>query len=256
MTPLGAPPRAHGVGRFSRLGRLGRIRRIRRGRLVLCGVVGAALIAGGVTEAVARERATELVADQVETRFDTRPDVDFGAVPVTLQLALGSFSHVEVSGHDATFRWLTGMDLHAELNEVSRTGSGASVDASTVRAEMSEEALAESIAAVTEGAVGQNATVTTDPDSSELVVHAGSADRLQIAFRPVLADEVIRLELAGVSLGDREISGARADELTEGATPPEIDLSGLPLDLEARRLTVTEEGVRLDFVGGHTTVGS
>lgn len=256
MTPLRAPRRAHGVSPLRRSSRSSRSSRIRRTRLVLCGVVGGLLIAGGVTEAVARERATELVADRVETQFDTRPDVDFGAVPVTLQLLRGSFAHVEVSGQDATFRWLTGMDLHAELNEVSRTGNGASVGDSTVRAEMSEEAFAESIVAVTDGAVGQNATVTTDPSSSELVVHAGSADRLRIAFRPVLADEVITLELAGVSLGGREISGARADELTEGTTPPEVDLSGLPLDLEARRLTVTEEGVRLDLVGGHATVGS
>jgi hypothetical protein len=95
--------------------------------------------------------------------------------------------------------------------------------------------------------------VTADPGASEIVVHAGPAGRLTAAFRPSLDGDGIRLERTGVKFGEREIPDGLADQLLQG-TPEKLDLSGLPLDLKPEKLTVTDDGLRLDLVGDHTTV--
>ncbi|MCZ9342275.1 DUF2993 domain-containing protein, partial [Streptomyces sp. TRM76130] len=94
----------------------------RRGRLVALGLIGAVLVAGGVAEAVARHSAADRIAARMERRLHTSVGVGFGPTPVMLQLARGSFSQVEVSGQDATFRRFTGVDLEARLDDVVRTG--------------------------------------------------------------------------------------------------------------------------------------
>ncbi|MFC9911145.1 DUF2993 domain-containing protein [Streptomyces sp. NPDC059862] len=235
-----------------RRGRVFRGRVSRRARLITLGVVGAVLAAGGVAEAVARHQAADRLADRMERRLHTGLDVGFGPTPVMLQLARGSFSHVEVSGEGATFRRFSGVDLHAELADVVRTGDGLSVADTRVSAELTDAALADAVATMTGGALGA-AAVTTDPDSGELVVQAGPAGRISIGFRPVLEKEGIRFERTTVRIGERIVPDALAGQLL-GDTPQELDLSGLPLDLEPERLAVTADGLRLELTGGSTTV--
>ncbi|MGW2384484.1 LmeA family phospholipid-binding protein [Streptomyces sp. NPDC001658] len=224
----------------------------RRTRLITLGVVGAVLAGGGMVEAVARHQAADRLADRMEERLHTGLDVGLGPTPVMLQLARGTFPRVEVSGEGATFRRFTGVDLHAELADVVRTGDGLSVADTRVSAELTDAALAGAVATMTEGAMG-GAAVTTAPESGELVVHAGPAGRIAVGFRPVLEREGIRFERTTVRVGERVVPDALADQLL-GDTPQQIDLSGLPLDLEPERLAVTAEGLRLELAGDSSTV--
>ncbi|KPI03169.1 Protein of unknown function DUF2993 [Actinobacteria bacterium OK074] len=228
----------------------GRGRGGRRGaRFLALGVVAAVLLTGVVTEAVVRHRTAARLADRMETRLHTGVDVGLGPTPVLLQLARGSFPRVQVSGSDATFRKFTGVDLHARLDDVTRSADGLSVRDSRVRAEMPDDALAGTVAAATGGAP----TVTADPDASQLIVHAGPLGQISIAYRPTLRDDGIHLERTSVHVGERTVPDALADRLLQG-TPQEFDLSGLPLDLKPERLTVTADGLRLDLTGGPATV--
>ncbi|MFD7435430.1 DUF2993 domain-containing protein [Streptomyces sp. NPDC059861] len=224
----------------------------RRARLVALGVAAAVLAAAGVAEAVARDRAADRLADRMERRLHTTLDVDFGPTPVMVQLARGAFPRVEVSGEGATFRRFTGVDLHAELDDVVRTGGGLSVADSRVSAELTDAALADAVATMTGGALG-TAAVTPDPGAGELVVHAGPAGRISVGFRPVLRERGIRIERTAVKVGDRTIPDALAAQFLGGA-PRELDLSGLPLGLKPERLAVTSTGLRLELTGGSTTV--
>ncbi|MEU9730301.1 DUF2993 domain-containing protein [Streptomyces sp. NPDC048002] len=237
-----------------RRGRAPRGRNPRRTRLVTLGVVGAVLVTGIGVEAVARHRAADRFADRMEERLHTALDVDFGPTPVVLQLARGSFPQVEVSGEDASFRRFSGLDLHAELADVVRTDDGLSVADTHVSAELAEAALADAVTTVTGGGVNI-AGVSTDQETGELVVHAGPAGRISIGFRPVLDPEGqgVRFERTGVRLGERAVPDVLADQFL-GDTPQEVDLSGLPLDLEPEAVAVTAEGLRLELAGGSTTV--
>ncbi|MBC2901522.1 DUF2993 domain-containing protein [Streptomyces cupreus] len=235
-----------------RRGRVLRGRLSRRARLITLGVVGAVLVTGGAVEAVARHRAADRLADRMEERLHTGLDVGFGPTPVMLQLARGSFPRVEVSGEGATFRRFSGVDLHAELADVVRTGDGLSVAGTQVSAELTGTDLAGAVATMTEGALNISA-VTTDQETGELVVHAGPAGRISVGFRPVLEQEGIRFERTAVRIGERVVPEALAGQLL-GDAPQEVDLSGLPLDLEPERLDVTADGLRMELAGGSTTV--
>ncbi|MFI9765963.1 DUF2993 domain-containing protein [Streptomyces sp. NPDC052415] len=224
----------------------------RRARLIALGVVGAVLVTGVAVEAVARRQAADRLADRMEERLHTGLDVGFGPTPVMLQLARGSFPRVEVSGEGATFRRFSGVDLHAELADVVRTGDALSVADTQVSAEVTDTALAGAVATMTEGALNV-AAVTTDQETGELVVHAGPAGRISVGFRPVLEQQGIRFERTAVRVGERVLPEALAGQLL-GDAPPEVDLSGLPLDLEPERLDVTADGLRLELAGGRTTV--
>ncbi|MFI9610660.1 DUF2993 domain-containing protein [Streptomyces sp. NPDC052023] len=235
-----------------RRGRAARAGVSRRARLVALSAAGAVLAAGGVAEAVARDRAADRLADRMERRLHTTLDVGFGPTPVMVQLARGSFSRVEVSGQGATFRRFTGVDLHAELDDVVRTGDGLSVADTRVSAELAGAALADAVASMTGGALGA-AAVTPDPGTGELVVHAGPAGRIAVGFRPELHERGIRFERTAVKVGERTVPDALAAQLL-GETPQELDLTGLPLGLEPERLAVTASGLRLELTGGSTTV--
>ncbi|MBD0837483.1 MULTISPECIES: DUF2993 domain-containing protein [unclassified Streptomyces] len=235
-----------------RRGRALRGRVSRRARLITLGVVGGLLVVAGAAEAVARHQAAGRFADRMEERLHTGLDVGFGPTPVMLQLARGSFPRVEVSGEGATFRRFSGVDLHAELADVVRTGDGLSVADSRVSAELTDAALAGAVATMTDGAIGV-AGVSTDQENGELTVHAGPAGRIAVGFRPVLQKEGIRFERTTVRVGERTVPDALAGQLL-GDTPQEVDLSGLPLDLEPERLAVTADGLRLELAGGSTTV--
>lgn len=224
----------------------------RRARLVALATVGAVLAVGGIAEAVARHYTADRFADRMEKRLHTGLDVGFGPTPVTYQLARGSFPRVEVEGEGATFRRFSGVDLHAELADVVRTGEGLSVRDSRVSAELADAALAEAVSTMTGGALGQ-AAVTTDPAARELVVHAGPAGRIAVGFRPELEKDGIRFERTGVRIGDRVVPDSLASQLL-GDTPQELDLSGLPLGLEPERVAVTPDGLRLELTGGPATV--
>ncbi|MEV3860175.1 DUF2993 domain-containing protein [Streptomyces sp. NPDC050095] len=230
----------------------GRTRRVRReGRFVVRVVICVVLLAAGVAEFVVRHQVAGRIAGRMEQRLGTGVDVGLGWTPVMFQMARGSFGQVEVEGHDATFRRFAGVDLDAELDSVVRTGKGLKVGSSQVRAEMSDEALAGTVAGAAGGAGA--ATVTADPGSSQLVVHAGPAGRLTVAFRPSLDHDAIRLERTAVRFGERELPEGLAGQLLQGA-PEKVDLSGLPLGLKPQKLTVTDDGLRLDLTGGNATV--
>ncbi len=183
-----------------------------------------------------------------------------------VQLARGSFPHVEVAGSDATFRDFTGVSFDADLADVVREDGALRVGSSRVRAELSAEAIAASVAnrgagdgdaadgGPLDGGEGRpGLVVTTDPASGQLVAHAGPGQLVTLAMRPRLDGEALALDRTGVSVGYRPVPDRVADRWLAGL-PQSLDLSELPLELRPDTLTVTDDGLRTDLKGERATV--
>ena len=228
-------------------------RRRRPRALLALGVTVVVLVTGAATEAVLRHRLTARVSDRVEESLGTEPDVSLGATPALWQLTQGSFSHVEVSGSDASYGELSGLAFDADLNGVRQEAGGLAVDGSRVRTVMSKQALADSVVRMTGGsASGQPPAVTTDPGSSELVLHTGPGQLVSVAMCPESDGDEIRLERDRVLVAGQSVPDETADRLL-GDTPVGVDLSGLPLGLKPSGLSVTDQGLRVDLEGGPAT---
>ncbi|QKW49606.1 DUF2993 domain-containing protein [Streptomyces buecherae] len=244
--------------------------RLRGKRIIVLGVLGAVLALVGIAEAVLRYSTADRMADRMSRRLDTDLTVSLGGTPVLVQLARGSFPHVEVEGSDATFRNFTGVSFDADLADVVREDGALRVGSSRVRAELSAEAIAASVAsggagdgdAANGGLLGGGSgggggrtglVVTTDPASGQLVAHAGPGQLVTVAMRPRIDGEALTLDRTGVSVGDRPVPDRVADRWLAGL-PRSLDLSELPLELRPDTLTVTDDGLRMDLKGERATV--
>ncbi|GAA4691391.1 LmeA family phospholipid-binding protein [Streptomyces youssoufiensis] len=246
--------------------------RLRGKRIIVLGVLGAVLALAGIAEAVLRYSTADRMADRMSRRLDADLTVSLGGTPVLVQLARGSFPHVEVEGSDATFRNFTGVSFDADLADVVREDGALRVGSSQVRAELSAEAIAASVAsrgagdgdgdAPNGGLLGGGSggdggrpglVVTTDPASGQLVAHAGPGQLVTVAMRPRIDGEALALDRTGVSVGDRPVPDRVADRWLADL-PRSLDLSELPLELRPDTLTVTDDGLRMDLKGERATV--
>ncbi|MBC3991988.1 DUF2993 domain-containing protein [Streptomyces sp. AC563] len=248
--------------------------RLRGKRIIVLGVLGAVLALAGIAEAVLRYSTADRMADRMSRRLDADLTVSLGGTPVLVQLARGSFPHVEVEGSDTTFRNFTGVSFDADLADVVREDGALRVGSSRVRAELSAEAIAASVASrgagdgdgdgdgANGGLLGGGSgggggrsglVVTTDPASGHLVAHAGPGQLVTVAMRPRIDGEALALDRTGVSVGDRPVPDRVADRWLADL-PRSLDLSELPLELRPDTLTVTDDGLRMDLKGERATV--
>ncbi|MEV6103955.1 DUF2993 domain-containing protein [Streptomyces sp. NPDC051940] len=212
---------------------------LRRRPLLLLGALGLAVCLALVAEVAARSVVAGRMADGAERRLKVRPEIRFGTSPVLLHLAEGGFPEVGVSGHDATFGDFSGISFDARLSDVERRDDGVSVRRSSVRADVGADALGADAGAVVEA----------DPGAGVLVAHAGPGGLVRIPLTPALDGTRIELRPGEPTFDGTALPPLLADRVTEQAART-IPLTGLPLDLRPRSLSVTEDGLRLQLTGG------
>ncbi|MFE6817205.1 DUF2993 domain-containing protein [Streptomyces sp. NPDC057675] len=198
-------------------------------------------------ETATRGYATWKIASVAERRIHADAEVSLGSTPAVLQLGSGKFSDVKVEARQADFGKNVKVDFVAHLMNLSRNSSGASVESSKVRAEVTEEAMSASRSA--EG--GGN--VEADPETGTLVAHVGPGGGIDIPLTPSLAGDKVTLTAGDPTFSGNPVPSGLADMIKSKAELT-VDMSDLPLGLKVDALAVTSTGLQLDLSGGPATL--
>ncbi|MDT0166950.1 DUF2993 domain-containing protein [Actinotalea sp. AC32] len=206
--------------------------------LVLGVLVGGAVVADGV----ARDRTEERLASELRRQIpglDTEPDVAIGGVPFLTQLVGGELDTVRVTAPSAV---LEGLPLH----DVDVHLTGVSTDEPTTAREATMSALArtEDLSEVLD--LGSDLRVEGEHLVASFEVLTATVD---VVLAPTaagreIAVDVVELRALGGSVDPDDVPGLgdRFDALT-------VPVDQLPEGLELTRLTVVEEGVRIEAGG-------
>ncbi|WP_328322999.1 LmeA family phospholipid-binding protein [Streptomyces sp. NBC_00455] len=208
-----------------------------RRRTVAAGAVAPALAALAATaDSLVRGRIATVAGE----RPGTAPDVGVGATPALWQLARGAFTDVELTADGVSVRHLTGLGIDAHLRQLRRSGKDCTVGSSSVTVDIGTASLA--------GADESrpNSVVAPDPAHGRLVVHIGPAGAVAVPVTPVLAGRTIHVTAGRATFAGSPLPDALAERITRTA-----GLTDLPLELQPRRLTVTDNSLRLALSGGH-----
>lgn len=163
-----------------------------------------------------------------------------GATPALWQLARGAFTDVELTADGVSVRHLTGLGIDAHLRQLRRSGRDCTVGSSSVTVDIGTASLAGADAS------RPNSVVAPDPAHGRLVVHIGPAGAVAVPVTPVLAGRTIHVTAGRATFAGSPLPDALAERITRTA-----GLTDLPLELQPRRLTVTDNSLRLALSGGH-----
>ncbi|MBY8842193.1 DUF2993 domain-containing protein [Streptomyces sp. SP2-10] len=230
------------------------LRARRRTTAVLAAALALATLVG-TAEAVVRDRIADRIAAMAAKRLGTTPDVGLGTTPALWQLARGTLPDVELTADGVAARRMTGLTVDARLRQVRRNGHGGTVGSSTVTVDADAASLAGIGADRPDGEVADrpDGVVVPDPAHGRFVVHLGGSGALTVPVTPSLHGRTIRVTPGRPAFAGTPLPDALAEKVTARAART-VSLTGLPLRLEPRRLTVTGTGLRLTLSGGPATV--
>ncbi|MBL1106823.1 DUF2993 domain-containing protein [Streptomyces sp. 5-8] len=254
------------------------LRARRRTTAVLAAALALATLVG-TAEAVVRDRIADRIAAMAAKRLGTTPDVGLGTTPALWQLARGTLPDVELTADGVAARRMTGLTVDARLRQVRRNGHGGTVGSSTVTVDADAASLAGIGADRPDGEVADrpdgvvadrpdgvvadrpdgvvadrpDGVVVPDPAHGRFVVHLGRSGALTVPVTPSLHGRTIRVTPGRPAFAGTPLPDALAEKVTARAART-VSLTGLPLRLEPRRLTVTGTGLRLTLSGGPATV--
>ncbi|MFF8513318.1 DUF2993 domain-containing protein [Streptomyces sp. NPDC015492] len=210
---------------------------------VVLGITGALAFLLVLGESAVRGYFSWKIASAAEGRIHVDPEVSLGSTPAILQMAGRKFSDVRLEAEQADIGGKVKVDFVAHLSNLAKNSSGASVESSRVRAEVTEEALAASRSAEGDG------SVEADPETGTLVAHVGPGGQIEVPLTPSLDGDKILLTAGDPTFSGNPVPSGLADMIKEKAEQT-VDMSDLPLGLKVDELTVTSGGLRLDLSGG------
>ncbi|MFH8339370.1 DUF2993 domain-containing protein [Streptomyces sp. AM6-12] len=214
-------------------------------RRVTLAVVAALAPTGtvGVAELVCRGKIGERFAKEAGKRLGRTPSVDLGATPALWQLARGSFPDVELTADGVTTRRISGLGIAAHLRKVRQGSRTVTVRSSTVDVDVPAVSLAGGTLQSLGGVVALSAK------SGQLIVRLGRVGAFTVPIAPALHGDTIRTAPGRPTFNGALPPGALAHKVTDMAERA-VELTGLPLALEPRRLAVTDDGLCLTPHGG------
>ncbi|MGW2649951.1 LmeA family phospholipid-binding protein [Streptomyces sp. NPDC001393] len=214
-------------------------------RRVTLAVVTTVALTGtvGMAGLFSRDKIGERFATGAGKRLGRTPSVDLGATPAQWQLARGSFPDVGLTADDVTVRRMSKLGIDAHLHQVRRSSHTVTVRSTTVDVDVPA-------ASLVDGALqGLGGVVAPGPETGQLIVRIGPAGALTVPVTPTLHGDTIRAVPGRPTFDGAPLPGALAHKVTDRAERS-VELTGLPLALEPRRLAVTDDGLRLTLRGG------
>jgi LmeA-like phospholipid-binding len=216
---------------------------------IVAAIVVTALAAGELT---ARQTLEDRIATALQATVGGSVSVGIGATPALVDLAKGSISNVSVTVDGLHACKLGDVTLTASFQHVTRSGAQVRIASSQARMLLPPSAIT--------AALGQanprlsQATVQPDPATGTLAIALGPGGVLTADERPVLDGDAVRFAPEGVLLNDAPAPASLARSLTAKAAFT-IPLPYLPMNLTARSVQVTRDGLVLIATGGHATFG-
>lgn len=227
----------------------GLLRRFRTRRRASVAVVTICVLAGtvGAAEWVIRDRVHDRFAAAAQKRLGKAPEVDLGGTPVLWQVAQGTFPDVGLTADGVSAQRMTDLHIDARLRQVRRGADAVTVRSSTVRVGIDAESLAG------DGLKRMNGVVVPDPDTGRLLVHLGRAGAITVPLTPTLRGEAIDVTAHQPTLHGEPLPEPLSRRIADQARRT-VQLTDLPLELKAQRLTVTDDGLSLVLHGGPATL--
>ena len=217
--------------------------------LLAIGLVGCVVLAGAADIA-----AGHIIRDRISAAAGKRLtgpiSVGIGATPALADAVAGHISAVTIHAPSTTVCSLRGVDAQATLTDVHRSHGQMAVGGATADMLVT----AQTLVGLLPGGYG-TATVTADPSAGILRIGIGPGGLLQIQETAQLHGDTIQLTPAGVSLRGQPAPASLQDAITSHLTIRRT-LSGLPLDLTPRSLTITTAGLQVDLAAGPGTLAS
>ena len=184
----------------------------------------------------------------------SHPNVSIGSTPVLVDLASGQISKVSVDSSSATICQLSGVDVSATLHDVgisSDDGQGRSVGHTHATLILGSTAL-QSAVATKNSKLAAALTISTDPANDLVHVKIGPGGLVDVAERPSLDGQTMKISLESVTVAGRPVPTSLATQLTGGSSPNERSFTELPMGLKATGVAVTDAGIAVTFDGGAT----
>lgn len=226
----------------------------KRNRLVIVLVVVAVLIAAvAAAEVYVRRQAENCLASEFESQLGSKVDVGLSWKPVLLQMVDKKIPSVTLSSDDTSFGPAVGMQVQAQVNDVSleqTPDSNGTIGSSTAEVQWSTEGILATMQQQPFGSLIGN--VTASPDAGTLTFSVGTGGLIDLEVRPhVTAGNTITVETT-----DARILGfGLPTELVDGVVQSLTEiLQDYPLNMAPTALTVTSEGIEVSLAGGPYTI--
>jgi hypothetical protein len=236
--------------------------RRRRVLLTAAGSVAVLSLGFGTGEAVARHLVHNRIADALDGRLGTGPDVSLGLRPALLAVLDSTLPSVTVSGH-AEAAGFPGVPVTVRLTDVTtdRDRRTTTVSGSHVTAEVTTAAIAQKLTPAGGQGVSMVSAVTTDPAAGtvNLAVQGGLA---AIQVRPTVTDGKLTMPVTGGQLLGSQAPPAMlnrvqtaVDDLPLSNGPERRSGATAALGLQLKEVTVVGDGLRIDLAGPHAELG-
>jgi hypothetical protein len=225
-------------------------RRRPRRRLYLLPAIGlaACVVLAGAANIAAGHVIRDRISAAAGKRLTGPISVGIGATPALADAVTGHISAVTIHAPSTTVCNLRGVDAEATLTDVHRS-----------RGRMAVRGVSADMLVTTYTLTGLlprdygTATVTADASAGILRIGIGPGGLLQIQETVQLHGDTIQLSPAGMSLHGQPVPARLQDTLTSHLTIHRT-LSGLPLNLTPRSLTITTTGLQVALAAGPGTL--
>jgi hypothetical protein len=220
----------------------------RRLRFLLAVGLAACLALAGVAEIVAEHVISHRISAAAGKRLTGPISVSIGATPALADAISGHISEVTIHAPSTTMCNLRNVTAEATLTDVHRSHGRIAVQG--VSAEMT--LTAQTFAGLFRGTNGA-VTVTADPSAGVLRIGIGPGGLLQVEETAQLHGDTIQFSPVGMSLYGRSVPAGLQGMITSRLTVRRT-LSGLPLNLTPRSVTITGAGLQVGLVAGPAIV--
>jgi hypothetical protein len=228
-----------------------RARRRRRGIVItIIAAIAVTVLAAG--ELTARHELEDQIAAAVQASVAGSASVGIGATPALADLAKGAISNVSVTVNGMPTCELGEVTLAASFQDVTRNGG-------QVRVAGSRASMLVPLSAITAALAQRNqrlglASVRTDPAGGTLAIGLGPGGVLTVDERPMLDGDTLRFAPGNVLLNGQPAPASLVQTLTAKAAFA-VPVPYLPMNLTARSVQVTGDGLVLTATGGSATFG-
>lgn len=217
-----------------------RHRRIKWTFLTLTGLLVALLAANYAMGDVIRSKITSIAQRRLHTPINT----SIGGAPALEDAITEHIPSVRIDAPDASICALKGVDISANLNDLSKQHSQVSVSSSHAQVTIGASALTSVIARKL-----PSATAQPDPSNDTIDLNAGPGGVVGIDIRPTLQEQTLSFDVAGVSILGRAAPSSVVRRLQQRIHFTRT-LKKVPLNLTPRSVSVTDNGIDVGLSGG------